>query len=98
MMRTGKINQKDVDKLLELMPEYPKYHCVCLECEHEWDTDEEYTIQSHCPICLQGDILYKENYGTTKTKNRNGLGNKQKTNKNNRKQRTSKIIKNVDRL
>lgn len=63
MMKTGKkIKQKDIDKLLELMPELPKYHCTCLECNKEWDTDEEYEgVYTHCPYCLQGDIHYEKN-------------------------------------
>ena len=56
-----KIKKKDIEKLLELMPDLPKYHCTCMECNHEWDTDEKYNIQSHCPICLQGDIKYEKN-------------------------------------
>lgn len=35
-----------------------KYHCICMECDYEWDTNEEYSIQSACPRCKVGDIHY----------------------------------------
>ena len=38
-----------------------KYHNVCLECDYEWDDDEEYNIQFYCPNCHQGDIAQELN-------------------------------------
>ena len=38
-----------------------KYICTCMECEYVWETNDEYEITSHCPICYQGDIKYEVN-------------------------------------
>lgn len=32
------------------------HHFYCLECEYMWDSIEEYSIQSGCPMCNCGDI------------------------------------------
>ena len=37
------------------------YHNTCMECGYEWETDEEYNIQSYCPKCMQGDIKQELN-------------------------------------
>lgn len=52
--------KRELNKLKKEMPELPeyKYTCHCMECEHEWETNEEYDIQSYCPYCLCGDIKY----------------------------------------
>ena len=38
-----------------------KYHCTCMECGYEWDSGEEYNIQTACPRCKVGDIHYDRN-------------------------------------
>ena len=38
-----------------------KYICTCLECDYVWETNDEYTITSHCPNCYQADIIQELN-------------------------------------
>lgn len=38
-----------------------KYLCTCLECDYQWETNEEYNIQSCCPNCYQADIIQELN-------------------------------------
>ena len=33
-----------------------KYHLECMECGCEWDSGEDYNIQTRCPKCDIGDI------------------------------------------
>ena len=49
------------DKLKKKMPELPKkYEYYCMECDYEWESNEEYTIQSYCPRCKCGDLKCKD--------------------------------------
>ena len=57
MMKLGK---KDIKELQKQLPEIPKHLCQCMECGEEWETTEEYSIQSQCPYCKCGDIYYVE--------------------------------------
>lgn len=49
-----------------------KYLCTCLECDYQWETNEEYNIQSFCPKCHQGDIHYELNTEYTPQNDFNG--------------------------
>jgi hypothetical protein len=34
------------------------YHCVCMGCGYEWDTDKPDDMKTCCPRCKVGDIHY----------------------------------------
>ncbi len=55
-----------------------KYLCTCMECEYQWETNEEYNIQSYCPRCMQGDIKQELNteYASQNDFNRANLNEK----------------------
>ena len=38
-----------------------KYICTCMECDHEWESGQQYNSQTMCPRCHCGDIDYRLN-------------------------------------
>lgn len=44
-----------------------------MECDYQWETDEEYSFQSYCPNCYQRDIHYELNTEYTPQNDFNGV-------------------------